>query len=153
VVDLEPAATGVANPIRAVTDEQLGRPTPCPAYSVGDLVDHVGGLSLAFTAAAKKTFGDASVQGPSGDTLFGPVVAVPDDAPLLDRVIGLAGRDPGWRHSSCRSSQLLDESGCEPLLVLLGTPVPVDDEESIELWGHERVDGVDRVVFPEALSE
>jgi uncharacterized protein (TIGR03086 family) len=28
--------------------------------------------------------------------LFGPAVAVPDDAPLLDRVIGLTGRDPDW---------------------------------------------------------
>jgi hypothetical protein len=28
--------------------------------------------------------------------LFGPVVEVSDDAPLLDRVIGLTGRDPGW---------------------------------------------------------
>ena len=28
--------------------------------------------------------------------LFGPVVPVPDDAPLLDRVLGLTGRDPGW---------------------------------------------------------
>ncbi len=27
---------------------------------------------------------------------FGPVVDVSDDAPLLDRVIGLSGRDPGW---------------------------------------------------------
>ena len=28
--------------------------------------------------------------------LFGPVVEVADEAPLLDRVIGLAGRDPAW---------------------------------------------------------
>ena len=28
--------------------------------------------------------------------LFGPVVSVPDDAPLLDRVVGLTGRDPDW---------------------------------------------------------
>lgn len=28
--------------------------------------------------------------------LFGPEVPVPDDAPLLDRVIGLTGRDPSW---------------------------------------------------------
>lgn len=30
------------------------------------------------------------------DPIFGPVVAVPDDAPLLDKVIGLGGRDPHW---------------------------------------------------------
>jgi len=28
--------------------------------------------------------------------LFGPVVPVADDAPLLDKVLGLTGRDPGW---------------------------------------------------------
>ena len=28
--------------------------------------------------------------------LFGPTVAVPEDAPLLDRVLGGAGREPGW---------------------------------------------------------
>jgi uncharacterized protein (TIGR03086 family) len=28
--------------------------------------------------------------------LFGPPVPVPDDAPLLDRLIGLTGRDPAW---------------------------------------------------------
>jgi len=36
-------------------------------------------------------------QNPNGTSgLFGPPVAVPDDAPLLDRVIGLTGRDPAW---------------------------------------------------------
>ncbi len=28
--------------------------------------------------------------------VFGPVVDVPADAPLLDRVLGLSGRDPAW---------------------------------------------------------
>lgn len=28
---------------------------------------------------------------------FGPAVEVADDAPLLDRVVGIAGRDPSWR--------------------------------------------------------
>ncbi|MFF0104174.1 TIGR03086 family metal-binding protein [Streptomyces hirsutus] len=31
-----------------------------------------------------------------GEGIFGPVVAVPSDAPLLDRTVGLSGRDPEW---------------------------------------------------------
>jgi uncharacterized protein (TIGR03086 family) len=191
VVDLEPATRRMADLISGVSDELLDGPTPCPEYTLGDLLDHVGGLSLAFTAAATKATGDASSQGGSGDAtrlgddwrtriprdlaalaeawrdpaawsgttraggvelpgevagvialdevvihgwdvarasgqpyecdpqsleavhgfvaqfsgpgqeearagLFGPVVEVPDDAPLLDRVIGLTGRDPAW---------------------------------------------------------
>ena len=38
-----------------ITDEQLTDPTPCPRYTVADLLDHVGGLAAAFTAAATKT--------------------------------------------------------------------------------------------------
>jgi uncharacterized protein (TIGR03086 family) len=33
-------------------------------------------------------------QSPPG--LFGPAVPVPADAPALDRLLGLTGRDPGW---------------------------------------------------------
>ncbi len=37
-----------------------------------------------------------STEGGGREGLFGPVVDVPADAPLLDRVIGLSGRDPSW---------------------------------------------------------
>jgi uncharacterized protein (TIGR03086 family) len=40
-------------------------------------------------------------QNPAGTPgLFGPPILVPDDAPLLDRVVGLAGRQPGWRSAT-----------------------------------------------------
>jgi uncharacterized protein (TIGR03086 family) len=40
-------------------------------------------------------------QNPDGTPgLFGPPVPVPDDAPLLDRLLGLTGRDPGWGAAS-----------------------------------------------------
>jgi uncharacterized protein (TIGR03086 family) len=190
-VDLTPAARLLGDLVAGVRDDLLDAPTPCPAYTVGDLVDHVGGAAIAFTGAAVKDTGDVTAQGPSGDAsrltddwrtrirrdlnglaeawrdpaawagmtraggidlpgevaglvaldeivihgwdvaratgqayecdaqsleavqgfvaqfsepgleaeragLFGPVVDVPDDAPLLDRVIGLTGRDPAW---------------------------------------------------------
>lgn len=190
-VDLTPAARRLADLVRAIPDEMLDAPTPCPNYTLGDLVDHVGGAARAFTGAAVKDTGDATSHAPSGDAsrlvddwrtriprdlagladawhdpdawtgmtkaggvdlpgevaglvaldeivihgwdiaramgqdydydpssidavqgfvlqfsqpgqeelragLFGPVVEVPEDAPLLDRVIGLTGRDPAW---------------------------------------------------------
>ena len=190
-LDLAPAADRLAALVRDVPEDRLGGPTPCPAYTLGDLLDHVDGLSMAFTAAAAKDIGSAGGQGPSGDAarlgddwreriptrlaalaaswrdpdawtgmtraggvdlpgeiagivalnelvvhgwdvarasgqdydvdpvsleaahgfvaqfsgpgqeasragLFGPVVDVAADAPLLDRVIGMSGRDPGW---------------------------------------------------------
>src|SRR5512132_1186285 len=194
LVDLEPAARRLADLVTGVPDALLDAPTPCPAYTVGDLLDHVGGASLPFTGAAVTDTGDVTSQGPSGDAsrlsddwrthipsdlvalaaawrdpdawtgmtkaggvelpgevaglvaldelvvhgwdvaratgqaydvdaasleavqafvsqfsepgqeemragLFGPVVEVPEDAPLLDRVIGLTGRDPAWSPS------------------------------------------------------
>lgn len=66
-VDLEPAAQRMAELVRGVPDEMLDAPTPNPGYSLGDLLDHVGGLALAFTGAAHKEMGDATSRGPSGD--------------------------------------------------------------------------------------
>jgi uncharacterized protein (TIGR03086 family) len=191
MVELGPAAQRMAALIEGVPDELLGGPTPCPEYTLGDLVDHVRGFTLAFTAAARKDTGGMTSGRASGDAsrlgadwriqiprdlaaladawrdppawsgmtmaggidlpgelagiialdelvvhgwdvarasgqdfeadresleavhgfveqfsgagqeaaregMFGPEVPVPDDAPLLDRIIGLTGRDPGW---------------------------------------------------------
>ncbi len=66
-LDLHPAAYRMAELVRNVRDDQLEVTTPCPEYSLGDLLDHVDGLSLAFAAAARKDTSDAGAQGPSGD--------------------------------------------------------------------------------------
>lgn len=57
----------MAELISGVPDELLAGPTPCPGYTLGDLLDHIGGLTLAFTAAAIKATGETGSQGPSGD--------------------------------------------------------------------------------------
>ncbi len=191
LLDLRPAARQLAALVRGVTDGQLTAPTPCPEYTVGDLVDHIGGLAKAFTWAATKeslgmpdqvasgdgsrldadwrqripadlealaaawqdpdawtgmtkagpvelpgdvgglvaldeivvhgwdlatatgqpfTVDDAALEAVHGfaasfsgpgtedqrSDAFGVELAVPDDAPLLDRVLGMLGRDAGW---------------------------------------------------------
>ena len=65
-VDFWPAAERLAGLVARVSDDELGSPTPCPAYTLGDLIDHVGGLALAFTAAARKAGGPYVEQTPSG---------------------------------------------------------------------------------------
>lgn len=188
-IDLRPATDQLARLVAAVPDQALDAPTPCDG-TVGDLLDHIGGLAPAFTAAARKdpdpagrepradasslpadwraripaalgamgtawqdpaawtgttTAGGIDLTGeecglvaldevvvhgwdlaratglpwevddtsleavhrfvlafaapeaePQREGLFGPVVPVPDDARLLDRVLGLTGRDPAW---------------------------------------------------------
>ena len=190
-VDLGPAARRLADLVANVKDDALDRPTPCPAYKLGDLIEHVGGMALAFAAAGRKErnaytemagagdasrLGDdwreriprdltalaqvwaepaawtgmtriagddspaavvglvladelavhgwdvaratgqayacepdilaaalrflqmfASPEAPAGpEVAFGPARVLLEEAPLLDRVVGMAGRDPGW---------------------------------------------------------
>ncbi|WP_244930988.1 TIGR03086 family metal-binding protein [Nocardioides sp. W7] len=65
-LDLRPACTALARVVNDIRDDQLAGPTPCPAYTVADLVDHVLGLAVAFTAAARKETLPVPVS-PSGD--------------------------------------------------------------------------------------
>jgi uncharacterized protein (TIGR03086 family) len=190
MLDLTPATGRLTEVVTDIDDDQLGAPTPCRGMTVADLLDHLDGLCLAFTAAAAKDVAagdqapsvDGSRLGPDwrmrisgrldrlasawqdeaawggmtraggidmpGDVaasvaineivvhgwdiaaatrqdyacepelaqaayafaqsavaqypdgspgLFGPPVTVPDSAPLLDRLIGLTGRDPAWQ--------------------------------------------------------
>ena len=64
-MEFGPATTTMARLVTGVTDDQLTAPTPCPDYTVADLVDHIGGLAFAFTASARK--GDVPGGGGSGD--------------------------------------------------------------------------------------
>ncbi|WP_027941419.1 TIGR03086 family metal-binding protein [Amycolatopsis taiwanensis] len=92
LTDLGPAAGQLADLLANIADEQLTAPTPCTAYTLGDLIDHVGGLSLAFTAAAAKDFSLTSA-GPSGDA-----ARLPDDwrttFPARLTALAEAWRDP-----------------------------------------------------------
>jgi uncharacterized protein (TIGR03086 family) len=68
MVDLTPAAQRLADLVARVGDGELDGPTPCPAYTLGDLIEHVGGLARAFRAAAEKDTGSPHVNhAPSGD--------------------------------------------------------------------------------------
>lgn len=67
MIDLEPAARQLATLLGGVTDEQLKAPTPCPDYCLGDLLDHVSGLTIAFAAAATKQVAADSSRAAAGD--------------------------------------------------------------------------------------
>ncbi len=92
--DLTPATTTLAGLVAGVRDDQLRALTPCTDTTLGDLLDHVDGFSLAFTAAATKTSLPAANQRP-----------VPDAARLGDdwrtRLPGrLRGLAEAWRDPS-----------------------------------------------------
>ena len=54
MLDLAPAAHEVERLLQGVSDDRLGEPTPCTGTPVAGLLDHLMGLTLAFTWAANK---------------------------------------------------------------------------------------------------
>ncbi|MFE2291436.1 TIGR03086 family metal-binding protein [Streptomyces sp. NPDC059452] len=79
------------------------------AVALDELVVH--GWDLARSTGQPYEAGEAELRSceallapadddPDRGGIFGPPVPVPDDAPLLDRVIGLSGRRPDWQPGS-----------------------------------------------------
>ena len=50
----------------------------------------------ASTAACLGLAGEFAAVPEMRDQIYGPVVPVPDDAPAMDRLLGLTGRNPSW---------------------------------------------------------
>jgi uncharacterized protein (TIGR03086 family) len=67
IVDLGPAARRLGELIARTSDSEMGAPTPCPAYNVGDLIEHLGVMALAFAAAARKEGGRYAEPASAGD--------------------------------------------------------------------------------------
>jgi uncharacterized protein (TIGR03086 family) len=64
-VDLGNAGEQLLAVANAIEDSQLGNATPCEGRTVGELLNHVVGLTLAFRAAAEKDFGEWTDTDPS----------------------------------------------------------------------------------------
>ncbi|WP_211298805.1 TIGR03086 family metal-binding protein [Kineococcus rhizosphaerae] len=71
-MDLSPAAGAMAALLRTLSDDDLDRRTPCGG-TVAALLTHVGGLTVAFTDAARKDLGPTTSTPPGGE--------MPDELP------------------------------------------------------------------------
>lgn len=56
MIDMTEACARTATLLGQVGDDQLSAATPCSDLNLGALIAHIGGLSLAFEAAARKDF-------------------------------------------------------------------------------------------------
>jgi uncharacterized protein (TIGR03086 family) len=85
MVDLEPPARQLKTLLSGITDDQLAARTPCEDFTVGDLLDHLMGLTIAFRNAATKSTGAVAEQEGVSAAASGPGAA------------SAANLDPEWR--------------------------------------------------------
>jgi uncharacterized protein (TIGR03086 family) len=143
IVDLGPAAEQLAGLVAGAPDAELGDPTPCPAYTLGDLIDHVGGLALAFTAAARKDGGHYANMQASGDSSRlgdGWRVRIPRD---------LAALAEAWRAPAAWDG-MTRIAGDDAPAAIIG--LSVADELVVHGWDMARATGQPYQCPPELLQ-
>ena len=96
MLDLAPTTDLLAGLVAGVRDDQLSASTPCAEMTLADLLAHIDGLTLAFTAAAAKT--PAEDAGPPETRP--PQAGAPEDPGPPGNSSSAAESsqlDPGWR--------------------------------------------------------
>jgi uncharacterized protein (TIGR03086 family) len=95
--DLGPAAREMARLVTGVREDQLADPTPCAAYTLGDLLQHVRGLAEAFTLAGRKEQpAGGSQPPPQGDAALLPEDWRGETAAWLERLADAWGDPAAW---------------------------------------------------------
>ena len=84
--------------VAGIKPGQLRADTPCAGWDVARATGQAYACEPDILEAALKFLQMfASPDAPAGpEVTFGPARILLDEAPLLDRVVGMAGRDPGW---------------------------------------------------------
>lgn len=91
--DLRPAADVMAALVESVRDDQLTAPTPCPELTVGELLDHIDGLSPRSPPPRRRPCRPGAANRPSPT----PLASAPTGAP------GSRSVWPPWPELGARS--------------------------------------------------
>ncbi|MEV4278077.1 TIGR03086 family metal-binding protein [Actinoplanes xinjiangensis] len=95
-LDFDPPVRQIRALLLGVDDRDLAAPTPCPDWSVAALLDHLMGLSVAFTMAARKRAGVPGIDGPPPQPSAGRLSPQwRSRLPVLLADLSIAWRDPG----------------------------------------------------------
>jgi uncharacterized protein (TIGR03086 family) len=139
--DFAPSARLTGAVIGAITDEQLGRPTPSPDCTVGDLIEHVDGLAVGLVHTARKTDPPPDAATPRDGGAAGPADGWRERVPARLAALAEAWRDPAaWEGSTQAGGVPLEAAAAAlfaldeivvhgwELAVATGQPYPADEE-------------------------
>ena len=99
--DLATAANQMTRLVNGVRDDQLEDPTPCPDYTLGDLLQHVRGVAESFTLAGLKQQPPGGSKPPSrGDASLLPDEWRAETTAWLDQLIDAWAQPAAWEGST-----------------------------------------------------